>query len=230
MRAHDQLDDAQTEPDAGGLTRQPLIDAIETPEDAALFLDRNADAVVFDVERDRRVAIAPRADEDPLVVGRVLQRVVEQIDQCGRQRIRICPHVGQVRRHVDPEIASVRQPVANRADGRRDDDGRTRRCEFETVAVALEAGEREEVLDQAAQARVLRRDQLEVLARLDGIERGVGEQAINEDAHRRERRPQLVRRGRDQIGFDSCHLEVPAQHASADEADRHNQRDTDRGH
>ena len=52
VRAGDQVDDAQAEADAGGLARQPLIDAVEAPEDAPLLARGDADAVVLHGERD----------------------------------------------------------------------------------------------------------------------------------------------------------------------------------
>ena len=55
--ARDQFDDAEAETDAGGRAGQSLIDAIEAAEDPPLFARRDPDAVVLDVEGDRRRAI-----------------------------------------------------------------------------------------------------------------------------------------------------------------------------
>ena len=55
--ARDQLDDAEAEPDAAGLSRQALIDAVEAAEDASLFADRDTDAVVFDGKHHRSITV-----------------------------------------------------------------------------------------------------------------------------------------------------------------------------
>ena len=77
------------------------------------------------------------------------------------------------------------------------------------MAVALDAREGEEIVDQAAQTQVLAGDQLEIAARLDRIEVAVIEQRVDQQPHRRQRRLELVRHGGHQIGFEPGEAQLP---------------------
>ena len=165
----DQLDDAEAETDAAGLAGQPLIDAVEAPEDPPLLARRDADAVVLHLKRDA-IVLAGHADHDPLVVRRVLHRVVEQVDERCHHGALVGEDRWQIGCDVDLQVAVGRHTFADRSHGGVHD-GRGCDCrEHEPLAAALESREGEEVLDQAREPRVLTGQQVQVLARLRFIE------------------------------------------------------------
>ena len=131
--------------------------------------DGDADAVVLNDER-RTLAVSVARTTIRSVSRVVLHRVVQQVDERRDQRVGVREHRRQapVRRRpreCTPGTRSRRPSTAAFDDGGWVEPRRTR-----TANVALEAREREEVLDQAGQARVLARQQLQILARLRRIE------------------------------------------------------------
>ena len=164
VRAGDQLDDAEAEADAAGLARQPLIDAIEAPEDPALLARGDADAVVADGEhhqatpprrcgRQGAVGVGVDLDVDSLLRRRVFQRVVQEVDERRHQRLGVGDHRRKICGDVDAEVAVRGHPVANGIEGRRHDRGGAHGREGEMLPAALEARERQEVLDQTRVSR-----------------------------------------------------------------------------
>ena len=110
-----------------------------------------------------------------------------------------------------------------------DDVRRVRRRKLESLAVALEAGERQEVIDQAREARVLDRHQLQIVARLRRIELVVFQERIDEQPHGRERRLQLVRDGGHQIRLERRQTRLTPCGAADRECGRGDQHDRDGG-
>ena len=167
----------------------------------------------------RAITVRAGADDDALVCGRVFERVLQQIDERGPQRV----GVGHHRRASIParRRAARSQPaaIAHRLDSGRDDGRRLGGREDEPLAVSFELREREEVLDQPAQPGVLDGQHLEILARLLRIERLIREQAVHQHAHRGQRASQLVRHGGDEIGLQPRQPQMTTQRSGRSDAD-----------
>src|SRR5687768_2674912 len=154
MRPRDQFDDAEAEADAGGGAGEPLIDAVEALENAPVFARRDPDAVVLYVEGDA-LRRARRPHQYALLIRRVLQRVVEQIDQRGDRSAFISANRRKIRRYLQRQLAIRRDTFPDRGHRSIHDRGGSNRREREPLAAALEAREGQEVLDQAREPRVL---------------------------------------------------------------------------
>jgi len=76
VRPHDELDDAQAEPDAARFARQAPIDLKEPAEDPFVIARMNAAARVLDGEHDSRT-VARYSQRDATLVRGVLAGVVE---------------------------------------------------------------------------------------------------------------------------------------------------------
>ena len=174
-------------------------------------------------------ALARHAQRDAFVARGVLVGVVEQVDEHRHHRILVGNNRRQVGRHLDvrrmfapPFLGNCRERVVH-------DVGGVGWREGEALAVALEARERQEVVDQPRQACVLDRHQLQILPRFLRIGRVIFEQRVDEQTHRRERRLQLVRHGGHEVGLERREPRLTSCRAADGDGCRHDQHDRDRG-
>src|SRR5579862_1806411 len=86
--AHELAADVETEPRAADAVGHIRIEPVELLEDPSLLLERDADARVGDLE-DAGVAVAVEAYVDRPAVGRVLDRVVEQVRDYLTETVRV---------------------------------------------------------------------------------------------------------------------------------------------
>ena len=97
---------------------------------------------------------------------------------------------------------------------------RPRFAELQPLAVAFDARERQEVLDQAAEALVLARNQIEVVAGLLWIELLVFEERVDQQPHGSQRRLEFVRDRSHQVGLEPGQTPLPPERPP-DEDTRH---------
>src|SRR5712671_6629055 len=95
VRLDDALGDGEPESGALGVAREQVVGAVEALEDALALVRADADAVVRHLDPDLAVAAAAAAEPDALVGARVLDRVVEQVEDRLRHRVAIDGDVGE---------------------------------------------------------------------------------------------------------------------------------------
>src|SRR5262249_39268571 len=180
--------------------------ADELPEDLTLKLLWDAYPFVLDADTDDAVlAHALDADDSPL--GRVLDRVREQVRNHLREPVRVAVHRQRRRRQRDVEQvlgALAREEVGLLAD----DGAHVDEVPRDRELPLLEALHVEEVVDERSEAPGLCLDDPQILAALL-----VGHVPLEQDGreaeHARERGPQLVRDHADELGLGTLALPQP---------------------
>src|SRR5207244_2223196 len=92
----------EAEAAAADTARQLRIEAVELLEDSLSLAGGNADALVADGEAYERVD-SRDLDGDPAAAGRVLDRVLDEVEQHLPQLVFVAEHLGHVRRSLDRE-------------------------------------------------------------------------------------------------------------------------------
>ena len=117
---HRVLDDAEPEPGAAGVAAAGVIDAEEALEHAVALVFGDADALIGDGDLDNPVGVG-HADADPRAVGRVLDRVRDQVVNGGDEQLLVTEDLGagSCRRDQRDAVRLGGDPVA--VDGLCDD-------------------------------------------------------------------------------------------------------------
>ncbi len=220
VSVHDKFDNAQAQTAAAGVSDKAAIHLIEAAENSLLLARRDADAIVFHRKHNAGI-FAIRANRDSLAagcVGRVLPGVVQQIAQNGYQCVFIRPYPRQVGRDQHTKRTRV---CAHRGFNRA---RRVHIREFESLAITLQPRERQKVLNETAEPKVLTGDQPEILASLRHIDMFVRKQRVHQHPNRCNGSLQLVRNRRDQIRFEPRDSPLPAQRLTS-----HQRADRDHG-
>src|SRR3970282_1895241 len=151
VSADNEVDDAETKADATRLAGQSPVNAIEALENAPLLAEGNTDAIVRHGKLHGRVTVSARRHDDALVPRSVLERVVQQIDECRAESLGLGHQRGQRRRNLDTEIAGGRQAIPNGVDPRGHAGRRGGRSERKLLAGPRAGGEGPGVLREATE-------------------------------------------------------------------------------
>src|SRR5256714_15453208 len=162
----------------------------------------------------------------------VFHGVVEQVQERLRDRLAVNDSGGELSRRglEDDRDAALAEPPLARLQGLGDDLLYLRALEVVGLAARLDLREVEYVVDELPQASALRLDVLAVLAYLRAFGDAAQLHELAEDAYGGERRAQLVRDVRDEVGLHlrQAHLargRPEGQDDSADEHRRHQERE-----
>ena len=213
MGAHDLIDQAQPQAGARDRAGQLVAGAVEAVEDPLQVLGVDPDPAVLDRDHDE-VALDPaHADADPALVGRVFDRVAEQVEDRAHDRVAVEVHRRQLphRRELDEEVEAAHlRREAEQVDRLGHGVGDVLLGEHVVVLPRVGAGEVEHVLDQLLEPVRLAHDVLGVfLPLLLLLEPAHGEQlAIHLD--RGQGRLQLVGHVRDEVRLHARQLERAA--------------------
>src|SRR6267378_5871382 len=184
------LDDgaADREPEPGAAAR---AHAVELLEDLALLAGRQPRPAVGDVHDDL-VALATGLHVDRLAAGRVLRRVLEQVDEHLLHQQAVDVHGWQVLGQPRGDLAVAQrlgQPGERDADQLFDGDPLAPELE----AAGLQARDVEQVVDEAIEPLGLVADRLEQLALRDGVQTPLPlQRGAGGAGDRGERRAQVV--------------------------------------
>jgi hypothetical protein len=204
VRVDDLPHDREPDPRAGrrlagaGCTVEPL-------EDALGLFGRDTDALVEDAHQHLVVPERRRLDPDGRGRRRELHRVRHQVLEDAGGRDPVCEDV-EVVGNRGLEVAPV-EDVPELLDGVVDERADGAALDPDLQLAALEPGEGEQVRDEVIEARSGDRDALDQLAPAlvrQGVP--VGEQRLREPLDRGQRRAQLVRDGRDEVGLQPVEL------------------------
>ena len=135
-------------------------------------------------------------------LGRVLDRVVDEVDQHLAHAILVGQRVHRVRGHDELDAVAIGAPARGGRDLARER-GHVDGPERELHRAGLEARRREQAVDEPRQALGLGGDVAHERRAVVVAERRVGAQErLGESVDRGQRRAQLVRDGRDEVGLD----------------------------
>src|SRR5262249_47575036 len=118
--------DVEAEPGAADATGHVRVDAVELLEDAALLVDGDAEAFVADVE-DHVALVRLDPDIDHAAVGRVLDRVLDEVDEHLPDLVAVCLDEGHICGDAVADLHARRRVRARRLDDALDQLGRVER-------------------------------------------------------------------------------------------------------
>src|SRR5262245_38497843 len=184
--------------------------AIELLEDLRLLARRDADASIRYLALQR--AIHPvQFDRQELILRRILQRVVDQVDERARDRLPVDAQGWN--RPIDALLeleALLLDLIAIGIEGATHQLGEIGLAEVILLASRLDAGEIENIVDQGGQPLALLADDAIVprnlLPRLNASEL----ERLRVQPNQRERRPELVRDIGNEVGLQAGDLDLPA--------------------
>ena len=197
---HELAADVEAEPGAADAAVHIRVEAIELVEDPALLGDRDAKPLV--VHREANLSPDGRdRDGDRSAVGGVLDGVVDEVDQHPPDLVRVACHLGQIRVGDQRELVRAAEVRALRLNDIVDERDRVAVLDRDVQRVGIEPRGPEDVVDRPRKPVGLPRNDIEQVRALVVGERDV----LAAERHRcavdrSERRPQLVRHGRDELG------------------------------
>ena len=160
---------------------------------------------------------------DAAAVGRVLDRVVDEVDQHAADLVRVAGDERHVGRRVDEQPVRPVEVHLLRGHHLVDERQRIAVLDRDVQRVGVEAARPEDVVDGAREPVGLARDDVEQPQPLLVVERHVASAKRHRGAvDRRQRRAQLVRDGRDELGAHALERPLLGQVAErVDDAVRH---------
>src|ERR671922_631414 len=195
--------DVEPEPRAAHAAAEVRIDAVELPEDPLQLAVRDPEALVAD--REPKSAL-PRldADLDPPALGRVLHGVVDEVEEDLPDLVRIADDRGEPAglRHGERDVVSCSQRGAHLLDHLDDEPLGVDVLLLEPQPAGVELVRQQDVPDDPRQPLALERDHFQQPVRRRHVEVDVAPaQRLRAAVDRRERRPQLVRDGGDELAL-----------------------------
>src|SRR3989440_4050851 len=201
-RLHEALRDEEAEAGAACATvAGGGLGSVELPEDPLLFGGGDPDPFVRHLELDL-VRLPPRGHRHGAARGRVADRIVEEDGEDLAQLLRIGRGGDALVGHLDDEAVLARAAFLHGRDDLRDEGGDVGGRDRDLEVAGVEPSHVEKRVDDARQALRLRRDVAQERAPLLLAEEDVlAEEGLGEAVDRRQRRPKLVRDGRDELGL-----------------------------
>src|SRR5262249_15408328 len=202
VRLGDVLDQREPDPRAADRPAAHAARPIEPLEDAVALVRRDAGSGVRDPEQ-HVVPASRQGHVEALAIGRVLYRVVHQVEEEEGHRVLIEANRWQIGLDVDIELHALAvEPVAVHVEAARQHLGEIPDLEIVGDLAALDLGEVEDVVDEVRQALALARDDLGVLPRRLGALGAAGGEQLAEHADERQRRLELVRDVGDEVALE----------------------------
>ena len=223
-------DEGQTDAAPAASLRLAAPDPVELVEDSPLLFLGDPDALVR--HHEGHAAVGPRGlDAERLALGRVLDRVVDEVGERLADGIGVERRLGQIRRHVHLDLEAVLgERIGERLHHVAHERLDRRRHALVPPAPALDAREVEHVVDEAGQPLALARDDPVILASGRLVAHAVHLERLPEHADHRQRGLQIVRDVGHEIRLQARHLRLaphePVRHdeAGPDDDDEHPER------